>query len=199
MTDEELDALEKATRLAAADMLYLPPHLTQQVSTAITTLRECEARLRAQLSEATKLAAAGNLIALELRVTEGLVEEQRARAERAEAALATMFGDGLRTAISVIASIGYGKNEDVDAGHEEALRAVEKYLTDWMSRSQPHDRTALDRHDAKTREKALQEAFYSLFKHRSSIHTNNGETFVAVKLADAAEGIIALIEKSDAR
>lgn len=46
--------------------------------------------LRAQLAEATKLAAAGNLIALELRVTEGLVDEQRTRADRAEQRVATL-------------------------------------------------------------------------------------------------------------
>jgi hypothetical protein len=81
-----------------------------------------------------------------------LLKELSNHVDRAEAALATVFGDGLRTAISVIASIGYGKNEDVDAGHEEAFRAVEKYLTDWTSRGQPHDRTALERMLAEARE-----------------------------------------------
>ena len=41
------------------------------------------------------------------------------------------FEAGLNTALKCIASIGYGKNQDVDEGHEEAYRAVEAYLKDW--------------------------------------------------------------------
>lgn len=58
---------------------------------------------------------------------------------------------------------------------------------------QPHDRTALDRHDTKTREKALREAYDSLFKHPGFIHAISGQKFKAVKLEDAAEAILALI------
>ena len=43
------------------------------------------------------------------------------------------FEKGLNTALKCIASIGYGKNQDVDEGHEEAYRAVEAYLKDWKS------------------------------------------------------------------
>ena len=41
---------------------------------------------------------------------------------------ACAFETGLNEALKVIASIGYGKNQDVDEGHEEAYRAVETYL-----------------------------------------------------------------------
>lgn len=115
------------------------------------------------------------------------------RADRAEAALATVFGDGLRTAICVIASIGYGKNEDVDAGHEEALRAVEKYLTDWTSRSQPHDRTALDRMLAEAREKALREAAQVLTDEIDLARIAMPQ--VVPILAADRKAILALIEK----
>ena len=46
---------------------------------------------------------------------------------------ATAFETGLNEALKVIASIGYGKNQDVDEGHEEAYRAVETYLKDWKA------------------------------------------------------------------
>lgn len=45
-----------------------------------------------------------------------------------------------------------------------------------------------------TREKALREAYDSLFKHPGFIHAISGQKFKAVKLEDAAEGILALIE-----
>lgn len=38
---------------------------------------------------------------------------------------------GLQTALGLIGSIGYGKNEDVDRGHEEAFSAVAKHLQDF--------------------------------------------------------------------
>ena len=46
---------------------------------------------------------------------------------------ACAFETGLNEALKVIASIGYGKNQDVDEGHEEAYRAVETYLKDWKA------------------------------------------------------------------
>ena len=39
---------------------------------------------------------------------------------------ADCFDDGLTEALKIIASLGYGENQDVDIGHEEAYRAVEK-------------------------------------------------------------------------
>lgn len=38
---------------------------------------------------------------------------------------------GLNDALKIIASLGYGKNEDVDEGHEDAYRAIEKYKNSW--------------------------------------------------------------------
>jgi hypothetical protein len=50
------------------------------------------------------------------------------------------YEKGLQDALAVIASLGYGRTEDVDEGHEEAFRAVEKHITDWraaLSREEP--------------------------------------------------------------
>jgi len=46
---------------------------------------------------------------------------------------AVAFRLGMETALKVIASIGYGKNEDVDCGHGEAFAAVEGYLAGWKA------------------------------------------------------------------
>jgi len=46
---------------------------------------------------------------------------------------AAAFETGMDTALKCIASLGYGKNHDVDEGHEDAYRAVETYLKDWKT------------------------------------------------------------------
>ena len=56
------------------------------------------------------------------------------------------FEAGLNTALKIIASLGYGENQGVDAGHEEAYRAVETYLADWKGNkpSEPLSLAALN-------------------------------------------------------
>jgi len=56
------------------------------------------------------------------------------------------FETGLNTALKIIASLGYGKNQDVDEGHEEAYRAVETYFADWKANkpSEPLSLAALN-------------------------------------------------------
>jgi len=55
------------------------------------------------------------------------------RAPAEALAVPEAYEKGLRDALGLIASIGYGKNEDVDEGHEEAFRAIEKHLTEWKA------------------------------------------------------------------
>ena len=43
------------------------------------------------------------------------------------------FETGLNTALKCIASLGYGRNEDVEEGHEDGYRAVETCLKDWKA------------------------------------------------------------------
>jgi hypothetical protein len=45
------------------------------------------------------------------------------------------YAKGLSDALGLIASLGYGKNQDVDEGHEEAFRAVERHLNEWQARA----------------------------------------------------------------
>lgn len=45
------------------------------------------------------------------------------------------YAKGLSDALGLIASLGYGKNLDVDEGHEEAFCAVERYLNEWQARA----------------------------------------------------------------
>jgi len=66
--------------------------------------------------------------------------------ETLEVSLAKSYESGMQCALGIIAAIGYGKNEDVDAGHEEAYRAIERHLADWKTaatsaeKGQPNDR-----------------------------------------------------------
>ena len=55
------------------------------------------------------------------------------RADVAAAMVAQAYERAVTEAMGVVASIGYGKNEDVDAGHEEAFRAIEAHLKDWLA------------------------------------------------------------------
>ena len=45
------------------------------------------------------------------------------------------YAKGLSDAMGLIASLGYGRNQDVDEGHEEAFRAIESYFNDWQARA----------------------------------------------------------------
>jgi len=176
MTDEELDALVKQAMDRAIERLQnLHSHagrpawdqvICEELSEPITTLR-------AQLAEAN------------------------ARADRAEAALAAQIEVDAEICTYII------KNYDCMKADKETYQPmwVQKVAKGMVSlarediRNQPHDRTALERMLAETREKALREAYDSLFKHPGFIHAISGQKFKAVKLEDAAEGILALIEK----
>lgn len=49
------------------------------------------------------------------------------------ALIETAYEKGLSDALGIVASIGYGATEDVDRGHEDAYRAIEKHLADWKA------------------------------------------------------------------
>jgi hypothetical protein len=56
-------------------------------------------------------------------------------AEAVERATREGVTKGLATALNLVASLGYGENESVDAGHEEAFRAIEAYKRQWEARA----------------------------------------------------------------
>jgi hypothetical protein len=45
----------------------------------------------------------------------------------------TEYEKGLNDALACIASLGYGRSDDVDHGHDEAFRAVAKCRDDWKA------------------------------------------------------------------
>ena len=98
-----------------------------------------------------------------------------ARADRAEAALAAQIEADMETCGQCMGS-GYG-------GHPDSGVSCPVCGGSGGVRNQPHDRTALDRHDATTREKALREAADEL----------RGQGYGA-----AVRTILALIEKPNA-
>jgi hypothetical protein len=51
------------------------------------------------------------------------------------------YEKGLDDALALIASLGYGRNQDVDEGHEEAYRAIEFHLKHWKA-AKPRTTTA---------------------------------------------------------
>lgn len=59
-----------------------------------------------------------------------IIKELDAKLAKAKA---VSYQLSMETALKVIASIGYGKNEDVDYGHKDAFRAVEAHLADWKA------------------------------------------------------------------
>jgi len=63
--------------------------------------------------------------------------EDAQRIEELEAKLAdaksAAYEKGLDDALALIVSLGYGRNQDVDEGHEEAYRAIEFHLKHWKA------------------------------------------------------------------
>ena len=59
----------------------------------------------------------------------------------------------------------------------------------------PEQTAALDRVRAEAKAEGMRAAYDSLFKHPGFLHQISGQTFKAVKLEDAAEGILAAIPK----
>ena len=141
---------------------------------AITTLRAQLAEARAELHGPIKQLSAhdhANIIAhlsLELEpngvlpnrnsLMMALVEvtnaarKDAARADRAEAALAAQIEAG------AVAWVIPGDDLEDCNGFIDAMAYEHGEFTRPLYVAKPHDRTALDRHDAKTREKALREA-----------------------------------------
>lgn len=51
--------------------------------------------------------------------------------------VAEAYENGMRRALGLVASLGYGKNEDVDRGHEEAFGAIQQDLDNWKAALAP--------------------------------------------------------------
>lgn len=116
--------------------------------------------------------------------------EANARADRAEAALAAQSEADAKMIERIVTEarqeVGSIKLSKVDAAVVEMLSGIAKAI-----RNQPHDRTALDRHDAKTREKALRDAVDALRAHPASRCSDND---VSIWFQNT---ILALITKGD--
>ena len=110
-----------------------------------------------------------------------------ARADRAEAERAAQIKVDAKTCDRIA-----GNTKDFNAETRRAAGMCASAI-----RAQPHDRSALGRMLAEAREKALREAYHSLFKHPGFIHAISGQKFKAVKLEDAAGAILALIENKE--
>jgi len=187
MTDEELDEMAvDLSHTGELSMLY-----RCEIADAITTLR-------AQLAEAHK--DGSQLAAWHCLFDDGKTGivcddwgnqycAMQRRADRAEAALAAQ----IEVDAGICSAWGTLSPADIDDGVKWQFDLPDQIAA--SIRAQPHDRTALDRMLAEAREKALREAYDSLFKHPGFIHAISGQKFKAVKLEDAAEAILALIEK----
>lgn len=162
MTDEELNALVRDAVLAADCMQETGTFETGQgilhdCARAITTLRAQLAEARAENEKRGRevnVARYGQPDFAWSIHKEALADEA-ARADRAEAALAAqievdaaMFDNDMNLSKQICCNGQMCGCRGATAG---------EYVTHAI-RNQPHDRTALDRHDAKTREKALREA-----------------------------------------
>lgn len=114
-------------------------------------------------------------------------KREKARADLAEQRVANLEA-ALAAQIEVDARIADTKTDVWDGGYSIMAMSAKKAAEDIAAtiRNQPRDRTALDRHDAKTREKALREAAQAC--DWGDIYGDN-----------AVRTILALIEKPNAR
>lgn len=89
-------------------------------------------RLEAALARACLVGGTTYLIE---RATKAEAEVERLKSLLAErdALIEAAYEKGLSDALGIVASIGYGATEDVDRGHEDAYRAIEKHLADWKA------------------------------------------------------------------
>lgn len=110
-------------------------------------------------------------------------EHEHKRAEQALSASAAAYEAAASD--KVIAGIWaqYGSLEQ----SKDVIRAL----------STPDQTAALDRVRAEAKAEGMRAAYDSLFKHPGFLHQISGQTFKAVKLEDAAEGILAAIPKQE--
>lgn len=169
-TEEELDALVKrAMDLAIERLQKLHAHagrtawdqvICEELSEPFTTLRAQLAEARADRDEWKKAATARHPNPADHRYWEGRYRDEKDRADRAEAALAAQI-----EVDAGIEWVWYGQDENgkthVSLGRWQRHPCQLRYKLAEIQPTEhdkPHDRTALERHDAKTREKTLREA-----------------------------------------
>jgi hypothetical protein len=162
MTDEELDALDEVydTMMEVQRNPTGAWRAIQDQADAITTLRAQLAEARANeaaLAEIRKTLAAPD----DWHPVDAVKALKRSH-DRAEAALAAQIeaSAGIANAAAKHAAGKATKAKALGSDLARSWSDVQSHMMLWADaiRSQPHDRTALDRHDAKTREKALREA-----------------------------------------
>lgn len=83
----------------------------------------------------------------------------------------------------------YEANMPVCSYHSRDIKTAIRAL------ATPDQTAALDRMRAEANAEGMRAAYDSLFKHPGFLHQISGQTFKAVKLEDAAEGILAAIPK----
>lgn len=163
-TDEELDALVARLKQLEGRMSFQSQNMTcartcHLSAAAITTLRTQLAELRAGLDQRVDM----HECAMAERDDATLYsEEQKARADRAEAALAAQIEadalvcDELAAACAMALALAAKDTPEVRTAVAYSTKIAKRCAA--AIRNQPHDRTALDRLMAEAREKALREA-----------------------------------------
>ena len=164
MTDEELNALENNLAVRGKQDREMSNHYVHRMEVDRVAAKSAITTLRAQLAGAN------------------------ARADRAEAALAApevMHEDAPAAIIGEIGNQIHNLGCELQNDEDVSLRLSDLACRLWdAAKLFPTEPTALDRHDAKTREKALREAADEL----------RGQGYGA-----AVRAILALIEEPNAR
>ena len=186
-TNEELD--EMARDLCHTGELSMPYRC--EISDALTTL----------LTQLAEMKADRDAVAEGRDMMGRLWEKEKARADRAEAALAAQ----IEADAGIVDQMFYNPTTDADFSDDTNLNdwagwATIGQLREWSSeaiRAQPHDRTALDRMLAEAREKALREAYQAVGRIVAGYELR--EDFRAEEVAGKChDAILALIEAPDA-
>lgn len=116
-------------------------------------------------------------------------EHEHKRAEQALSASAAAYEAAGEIAAEFIHRRLYEANMPACSYHSRDIKAAIRAL------ATPDQTAALDRVRAEANAEGMRAAYDSLFKHPGFLHQISGQTFKAVKLEDAAEGILAAITK----
>lgn len=212
-TDEELDALVGRLKQLEGRMSFQSQNMTcartcRLSAAAITALRTQLAEAQAEL---VRRVVMHECAMAERDVATLYSEEQKARADRAGAALAAQIEadalvcDELAAACAMALALASNDTPEVRTAVAYSIKIAKRCAA--TIRNQPHDRTALDRMLAEAREKALREAA-EMVRGTAYTSSNVGRRLEPVSPAMAgmdmhhatiADAILALIEATHAQ
>ena len=189
-TDEELDALVKRAMVidpllevdfdTQRDVVQDPYGAWEAIETALYLIRDQTAAITAQRAQLAEVRHLMHMRHQEMLTADGLMRKHQVRADRAEAALAAQIEE-METCGDCMGS-GYG-------GHPDSGVLCHECGGSGAIRTQPHDRTALDRMLRAEREKALREAAEYVGKASNTFPDN-----IAWAVEDLANAILTMIE-----